>query len=74
MKKHTKQDYINEVLRLCKTLTQLKYNSDDDKVIKKLIAENIEAIGRIERDKALQKEMEGKRRKRAYRGDYGRVT
>ena len=74
MKKHTKQDYINEVLRLCKTLTQLKYNSDDDKVIKKLIAENIEAIGRIERDKALQKEMEGKKRKRAYGGDYGRVT
>ena len=74
MKKHTKQDYINEVLRLCKTLTQLKYNSGDDKVIKKLIAENIEAIGRIERDKALQKEMEGKKRKRAYGGDYGRVT
>ena len=74
MKKHTKQDYINEVLRLCKTLTQLKYNSGDDKVIKKLIAENIEAIGRIERDKAFQKEMEGKRRKRAYGGDYGRVT
>lgn len=71
MKKHTKQDYVNEVLRLCKTLTQLKYDSNDDRVIKKLIAENIEAIGRIEHEKALQKEMEGTRRKRAYGGKYG---
>ncbi len=71
MKKHTKQDYVNEVLRLCKTLTQLKYDSNDDRVIKKLIAENIEAIGRIEHEKALQKEIEGTRRKRAYGGKYG---
>ena len=55
MKKHTKQDYVNEVLRLCKTLTQLKYNCDDDRIIKRLIAENIEAIGRIEHEKALKK-------------------
>lgn len=71
MDKHTKQDHINEVIRLCKTLTQLKYDSDDDRAIKRLIAQNIMAIGQIEREKALQKEMEGKRHKRAYGGKYG---
>lgn len=71
MKKHTKQEYINEVIRLCKTLTQLKYDSDDDRAIKRLIAQNIVAIEQIEHEKALQKEMEGTRRKRAYGGKYG---
>lgn len=55
MEKHTKQEYINEVLRLCRILTQCKYNSADDKNIKRLIAENLQCIGKIEHEKMLLK-------------------
>ncbi len=55
--KHTKNDYINEILRLCRTLTQLKYDSDDDRVIKGLIAENLVNLGRIEARKYELKQM-----------------
>lgn len=55
MEKHTKQEYINEVLRLCRVLTQCKYNSADDKNIKRLIAENLQSIGKIEHEKMLLK-------------------
>lgn len=69
--KHTKNDYINEILRLCQTLTQAKYDSDDDRIIKVLIDQNLRAIGKIEHEKTMLKEMAGKRRKRGYGGDYG---
>ena len=47
-KKLTKKDYINEILRLSKILVQCKYDSDDDKNIKRLIDENFRNLGQLE--------------------------
>ena len=55
MGNHTKQEYINEILRLCRILTQCKYNSADDENIKRLIAENLHGIGKIEHEKMMLK-------------------
>lgn len=46
--KHTKQAVIDEILRFNRILTQCKYGSEDDKVIKKLIAENLAKLSEIE--------------------------
>ena len=47
--KFTKKDYINEILRMCRTLTQCVYNSKEDKQIKALIAENLAGLSRCKR-------------------------
>lgn len=46
--KLTKKDYINEILRLNRVLIQMKCNAEDDKNIKRLIAENLANISKIE--------------------------
>lgn len=45
-----KQDYINEILRLNRVLTQTKYDADDDRNIKRLIAENLQNLAEIEKE------------------------
>lgn len=70
--KHTRKDYAEEILRFCRSLTQLKYNSKDDEMYKRLIDENLRAIGRIDQEKTMAKELEGKRRRRKPGGEYGR--
>ncbi len=47
-KKLTKKDYINEILRLTRILVQYKYDSDDDKNIKRLIEQNFISLGKLE--------------------------
>ena len=47
-KKLTKKDYINEILRLTRILVQYKYDSDDDKNIKRLIEQNFISLGILE--------------------------
>ena len=47
--KFTKKDYINEILRMCRTLTQCSYNSTEDRQIKTLIAENLAGLSKCER-------------------------
>ena len=44
-KKLTKKDYINEILRLTRILVQYKYDSEDDRNIKRLIDENLRNLG-----------------------------
>lgn len=55
-----KKDIINEILRFCRTLTQMKYNSEDDKNIKRLIAENLRNLAEIEK-----REVEARERAKA---------
>ena len=52
----TKRDYINEILRLNRVLTQQKYNSEEDKHIKALIAENLREIAKIDKRNAEDRE------------------
>ncbi len=40
----TQKDLINETIRLCRNLTQLIYDKDNDKIIKGLIHENLKEI------------------------------
>lgn len=47
-KKLTKKDYINEILRLTRILVQYKYDSEDDRNIKRLIDENLRNLGQLE--------------------------
>lgn len=54
--KHSKQKIINEILRFDRILTQCKYGSEDDKNIKKLIAENLAQLSEIESHNALKKQ------------------
>lgn len=49
-----KQDYIDDILNRCRTLCFCKYGSQDDADIKKLIAYDLQEIGKIEHEKALQ--------------------
>ena len=70
--KHIRKDYVEEILRFCRSLTQLKYNSKDDEMYKRLIDENLRAIGRIDQEKTMAKELEGKRRRRKPGGANGR--
>ena len=63
---------MGEILLFCRSLTQLKYNSKDDEMYKRLIDENLRAIGRIDQEKTMAKELEGKRRRRKPGGEYGR--
>lgn len=44
----SKQKIVNEILRLDRVLTQCKYGSEDDKNIKKLIAENLAMLSELE--------------------------
>ena len=64
MEKVTKQMCINEILRFNRILVQQKYDSEDDKNIKKLIAENLAMISKIELDEIERRE-ERRSRKRA---------
>lgn len=47
-KRLTKKDYINEILRLTRILVQYKYDSEDDRNIKRLIDENLRNLGQLE--------------------------
>ncbi len=38
------KNYIDEILRFCRTLTQMKYDASDDKMLKNFIAENLNAL------------------------------
>ena len=40
----TQNDYINETIRFCQNLTQLKYDEHNDKVVKGFVRENLEKI------------------------------
>ena len=42
--KMTQNDYINETIRFCQNLTQLKYDEHNDKVVKGFVRENLEKI------------------------------
>ena len=44
MKNFTKKDYEKEIVRFCQILTQQKYDEKDDKMIKRLISENLEHV------------------------------
>ena len=54
-KKLTKKDYINEILRLTRILVQCKYDSDDDRNIKRLIDENFRNLGQLEASECQDK-------------------
>lgn len=51
----SKQKIINEILRFARVLTQCKYGSEDDKQIKKLIAENLAMLSELETSSAQRK-------------------
>ena len=40
----TKKDYISETMRLCKNLTQLKYDEEYDQCLKKMVSYNLEML------------------------------
>ena len=44
MVKLTKKDYISETMRLCKNLTQFKYDEEYDACLKKMIRYNLEQL------------------------------
>ena len=44
----TKKNYINEIIRLSKILSQMKYDEDDDRKIKNLIQFNLAKLSEIE--------------------------
>ncbi len=53
--KKTKKMYTDEILRFCRTLTQMKYDSEEDKMFKKLIAENLAALSRLAEEEAQKR-------------------
>lgn len=53
--KQSKQAIINEILRFNRILTQQKYNSKDDKDIKRLIAENLKLLSEIEAEETTKR-------------------
>lgn len=67
MKKLTRNDYINEILRLNRVLVQCKCDKEDDKHIKKLIAENLSNLGRLEETRyKMKQERQEERLQRKY--------
>lgn len=40
----TKKNYVSETMRLCKNLTQLKYDEEYDKCLKKMVSYNLERL------------------------------
>lgn len=54
--KFTKKDYVNEILRLTKSLCQMKHDEESERQIKQLISENFAKISEIERDEQLKRE------------------
>lgn len=44
MKELRQNDYKNEILRFCRVLTQVKYEEEFDKTIKRLISENLDEL------------------------------
>ena len=45
----TKKDVINEILRKVRILTQTKYDETDDKLLKKLLAEDLASLSELSR-------------------------
>lgn len=63
----TKNDYINEILRLNRVLVQCKCDEEDDKHIKRLIAENLSDLGRLEESKyEIKQRRQEERQQRKY--------
>lgn len=52
----TKKNCIEEILRLNRVLVQMKYDEEDDKNIKKLIAENLKILSKIEQEQREARE------------------
>ncbi len=55
--KVTKKDYVNEILRLTKSLCQMKHDTESDKQIKNLIQENFAKISEIEKEEQKKREI-----------------
>lgn len=51
----TKRDYVEEILRNCRTLCFCKTTSEEDEQLKKLIAFNLQKIGELANSKEQQK-------------------
>lgn len=63
----TKNDYINEILRLNRVLVQCKCDEEDDKHIKRLIAENLSDLERLEESKyEIKQRRQEERQQRKY--------
>ena len=50
----TKKDYVNDILKLCRTLIFCKIDTEDDAHFKKLIAFDLQKIGELENQKRSQ--------------------
>lgn len=55
--KFIKKDYVNEILRLSKSLCQMKHDSESDKQIKHLIQKNFAMISEIEKEEQKKREI-----------------